>query len=195
MTDRAARRATYQDILDAPANKVAEIVDGVLHGSPRRAKPHALAASALGGELIPPFCRGRRGPGGWFILDEPELHFDADVVVPDLAGWRCERMPVLTTDEPYFTLAPDWICEVLSPSTAKLDRAERLPIYARSEVRHAWLVDPVLRMLEVLRLELGRWVLLDTYHDDARVRAEPFEAFELELDVLWAGVQRVEPPR
>lgn len=195
MAEPAARRATYQDVLDAPAHKVAEIVGGVLHVSPRPGKPHALAASALGGELIPPFRRGRGGPGGWFILDEPELHFDADVVVPDLAGWRIERMPVLSTDEAYFTLAPDCICEVLSPSTAKLDRAEKLPTYARAEVRHAWLIDPVLRTLEVLRLERGRWVLLDTHRDDARVRAEPFEVFELELDVLWAGVQPAEPPR
>jgi Uma2 family endonuclease len=195
MADPAGRRATYQDILEAPARKVAEIVDGVLHLSPRRAKHHALVASALGGELIPPFRRGRGGPGGWFILDQPELHLDANVVVPDLVGWRCERMPVLTADEPYFTLVPDWICEVLSPWTAKLDRAEKLPIYARAEVRHAWLVDPVLRTLEVLRLERGRWVLLGTYHDDARVRAEPFEVFELERDALWAGVQLAEPPR
>ena len=195
MADPAGRRATYQDILEAPAHKVAEIVDGVLHLSPRRAKRHALAASALGGELIPPFRRGRGGPGGWFILDQRELHLDADVVVPDLAGWRCERMPVLTVDEPYFTLVPDWICEVLSPSTAKLDRAQKLPIYARAEVRHAWLFDPVHRTLEVLRLERTRWVLLGTYHDDARVRAEPFEVVELELDALWTGVQLAEPPR
>src|ERR1044071_1014262 len=141
MVDRAARHATYQDVLDAPANQIAELIDGVLRVSPRRAKPHALAASALGGELIRPFRRGRGGPGGWFILHEPELHFDADVLVPDLAGWRCERMPVLTTDEPYFTLVPDWICEILSPSPAKLDRADKLPIYARAQIRHAWLVE------------------------------------------------------
>jgi Uma2 family endonuclease len=195
VAEPAVRRATYQDVLDAPANKVAELVQGVLHVSARPAKPHALAASALGGELIAPFRRGRGGPGGWFILDEPELHLGADVLVPDLAGWRCERMPVLTTDEAYFTLAPDWICEVPSPSTAKLDRADKLPIYARHEVRHGWLVDPVLRTLEVLRLERGRWVLLDTYRDDARVRAEPFEVFELELDALWAGVQPSDPRR
>jgi Uma2 family endonuclease len=191
----AVRRATYQDVLDAPEHKVAELVDGALHVSPRPAKPHARAASRLGSELIPPFDRGRGGPGGWFILDEPELHFGGDVLVPDLAGWRLERMPVLTTDEAYFTLAPDWICEVLSPSTAKLDRSEKLAIYARAEVRHAWLVDPMLHTLEVLRLEHGRWVLRGTYRDDARVRAEPFEVFELELDALWAGVQLVPPAK
>ena len=193
MADPAGRRATYQDILEAPAHKVAEIVDGVLHLSPRRAKHHALAASALGGELIPPFRRGRGGPGGWFILDQPELHLDADVVVPDLAGWRCEHMPVLTVDEPYFILVPDWICEVLSPWTAKLDRAEKLPIYARAEVRHAWLIDPVLSHARSAPARTR--APLDTYHDDARVRAEPFEVFELELDALWAGVQLAEPPR
>jgi Uma2 family endonuclease len=195
MVDPARRRATYQDVVAAPDHKVAEIIDGVLHLSPRPSKPHAAAASALGEELGPPFKRGRGGPGGWIILDEPELHLGASIVVPDLGGWRRARLPVLTTDEPYFTLAPDWICEVLSPSTAKLDRAEKLPIYALAEVHHAWLVDPLLRTLEVLRWENGRWVLLGTYRDDGRVRAEPFEAFELELEVLWADVQLPDPTR
>ncbi|HET9626525.1 MAG TPA: Uma2 family endonuclease [Kofleriaceae bacterium] len=185
----AVRRATYQDVLDAPEHEVAELIDGTLYLSPRPAKPHARAASRLGGELFPPFDRGRNGPGGWFLLFEPELHVGADVLVPDLAGWRRERMPVLTTEEAYFTLAPDWVCEVLSPSTAKLDRELKLPIYARAEVQHAWLIDPVLHTLEVLRLERGRWAPRGTYRDDARVRAEPFEALELELAVLWAGVQ------
>jgi Uma2 family endonuclease len=189
MAAPALPRATYQDVLDAPAHKVAEVIDGMLHVSPRPAKPHTVASSILGGELMSPFRRGRGGPGGWVLLFEPELHFGADVLVPDLGGWRRERMPVITTEESYFTLAPDWVCEVLSPSTAKLDRADKLPIYARAEVRHAWLVDPLLRTLEVLRLERGRWVLLDTYRDDARVRAEPFEVFELELGLLWEGVE------
>jgi len=189
VADPAQRRATYQDILDAPPHKVAEIVDGVLYTSPRPAKPHTQAASTLGEELGPPFKRGRGGPGGWIILDEPELHLGPDVIVPDLAGWRRERMPVLTTDEAYFTLAPDWICEVLSPATARLDRTAKLPVYARAEVRHAWLIDPLLRTLEVFRLESARWSLVGTYTDDARVRAEPFDAFELELGLLWADVQ------
>jgi Uma2 family endonuclease len=195
MATPVPRRATYQDVLDAPAHQVAELIDGVLHVSPRPAKPHAIAASILGGELLPPFRRGRGGPGGWVMIFEPELHFAADVLVPDLAGWRRERMPVITTDEAFFTLAPDWICEVLSPSTAKLDRIEKLPIYAGAEVRHAWLIDPLLRTLEVLRLERGRWVLLATHRDDELVRAEPFEVFELELGILWADVQLPEPRR
>jgi Uma2 family endonuclease len=191
MVDPARRRATYEDVLAAPPDKIAEIVDGVLELSPRPAKAHAIASSVLGEELGPPFRRGRGGPGGWILVDEPELHLGADVLVPDLAGWRRERMPVVRTELPYFTLAPDWLCEVLSPSTSKLDRARKLPIYARAEVRHVWLVDPLARTLEVLRLESGRWSILGTHADDARVRAEPFDAIELELGALWADV---EPP-
>ena len=195
MVDAVKRRATYQDVLDAPAHMVAELVDGVLHLSPRPAKPHAAAASALSGEIAQPFGRGRGGPGGWIILFEPEIHIGADALVPDLAGWRRERMPVMTTEEAYFTLAPDWLCEVLSPSTAKLDRADKLPIYAAAGVKHVWLVDPLARTLEVFRLEATRWSLLGTYADDARIRAEPFDAIELELGLLWADVQLPEPTR
>ena len=195
MVDAVKRRATYQDVLDAPEHKVAELIDGVLHVSPRPAKPHAMAATALSEELGPPFKRGRGGPGGWIIVFEPEIHFGADVLVPDLAGWRRERMPVVTTEEAYFTLAPDWICEVLSPSTRKLDRAEKLPIYAAAGVKHVWLVDPLARTLEIYRLEGTHWVLLATHADDARIRAEPFDAIELELGLLWADVQLSEPTR
>jgi Uma2 family endonuclease len=195
MADPAPRRATYEDVLRAPEHKVAEILDGVLHLSPRPAKPHAAAASVLGEELGPPFKRGRGGPGGWILLFEPELHLGADILVPDLGGWRRERMPVMTTELPYFTLAPDWICEVLSPRTSKIDRAGKLPIYAREQVRHAWLVDPLARTLEVMRLEGPRWILLGTWADDARVRAEPFDAIELELGLLWADVQLPPDPQ
>ncbi len=187
MSDPARKRATYADLVAAPPNRVAELIHGVLHAHPRPAGPHAAAATALGEELGPPFKRGRGGPGGWIILDEPEVHLGEHVLVPDLGGWRRERMPVVT-DAPYFTLAPDWVCEVLSKSTAKIDKSEKLPLYAEHHVSHAWLVDPILRTLEVLRLENGRWSILGTYRDEARVRAEPFEAFELELGILWADV-------
>ena len=188
MVDPARRRATYQDVLDAPAHMVAEIIDGELSLMPRPAKPHAAAAAALGEELGPPFKRGRGGPGGWIILDEPEAHMGADVLVPNLAGWRRERMPVLSNAEPYFTLAPDWACEVLSPSTTASDRAQKLPIYARELVTHVWLVDPLQRTLEVLRREGTRWLILAVHRGDARVRAEPFDAIELDLAILWADV-------
>jgi Uma2 family endonuclease len=189
MADPAKRRATYADILDAPRYMVAEIIEGKLKLNPRPAKPHAAAASALGEELGPPFKRGRGGPGGWIILDEPELHLGADVLVPDLAGWRRERMPVITTDETYFTLAPDWACEVLSPRTAAMDRAQKLPLYAGAEVAHVWLVDPLARTLEVLRRHGSEWILAGVHEGDAKVRAQPFDAIELDLGVLWADVE------
>jgi Uma2 family endonuclease len=187
VTQPAKKRASYADVLAAPEHVIAEVLDGELHLQPRPGIAHATAASALGEELGPPFKRGKGGPGGWMILDEPELHLAADILVPDLAGWRMDRLGVLGND-PYLTLAPDWICEVLSPRTAKSDRVDKLHIYAREQVGWAWLVDPLLRTLEVFRLESGRWSLLGTWGDDAKVRAEPFEALELELAVLWQHV-------
>ncbi len=182
---RHGARATYADLEALAPNLVGEIVGGVLYASPRPAVPHALATSALGEELGPPFKRGRGGPGGWVILDEPELHFGDDVLVPDLAGWRRERMPEVPAAA-FLTLAPDWLCEALSPSSAALDRGEKLPIYAREGVRHVWFVDPAAKTLEALRLEGARYVIVATPHDDAVVRAEPFDAIELALAVLWA---------
>lgn len=189
MADLAKRRATYQDVLDAPEHLVAEIIDGELSLLPRPATPHAAAASALGEELGPPFKRGKGGPGGWIILDEPEIHFGEDIVVPELAGWRRERMPEIPSS-PYLTLAPDWVCEVLSPSTAVLDRSRKLPLYAREQVSHAWLVDPLQRSLEVLRREGSKWLIVDVFVGDAAIRAEPFDAIALELGVLWSDVAR-----
>ena len=185
MGDPAKRRATYEDLLTVPKNLVAEIINGQLTTQPRPASRHAWAASSLGGELHGPFVRGRGGPGGWIVLDEPELHLHGDVLVPDLAGWRRERMPELP-DAAAFELAPDWTCEVLSPSTAASDRAEKMPIYARERVANVWLVDPIARTLEAFRLEGDRWLLLGTWRDDAKVRVEPFEVFELELAGPWA---------
>jgi Uma2 family endonuclease len=166
---------------------VAEILNGQLHVSPRPAFRHANVASTLGEILGPPFRRGRGGPGGWVILDEPELHLGPkpDKLVPDLAGWRRERMPEIP-DVAAYDLAPDWVCEVLSENTEVVDRGEKMPIYARESVRHAWLVDPEARTLEVFRLAAGRWSAVATCRDQAVVRAEPFDAIELELALLWA---------
>ncbi len=181
------RPATYDDLVALPDIQVAEIVDGELHATPRPALRHARAGSLLGARLVPPFDDGRGGPGGWWILDEPEVHFGQDILVPDLAGWRRTRLPAIP-DAPFLTLAPDWVCEILSPSTAQLDRARKLAIYAREQVAHAWLVDPLARTLEVLRLEHGRWTILATHVNDEVVRAEPFTEIELELAALWADV-------
>jgi Uma2 family endonuclease len=184
MGEAAKRRATYDDLLAVPARLVAEIVHGILVTHPRPAAPHARAASRLGIDLGGPFDRGKGGAGGWIILDKPELHLGEDIVVPDLASWRRARMPELPTT-PAFHLAPDWICEVLSPSTAAFDRADKLPIYAREQVAHAWFVDPLLQTLEVHRLDGETYRVVGTWHAAAVVRAEPFDAVELELGALW----------
>jgi Uma2 family endonuclease len=192
MGDPAVRRAGYEDVLAAPAHMIAEVLGGQLHLQPPPAKPHAAAASALGEELGPPFKRGRGGPGGWLILDEPELHLLGDILVPDLAGWRRARMPAIVADEAYFVLAPDWIAEVVSPSSAKYDRTDKLAIYARERVGWVWIIDPIVRTLELLVLDESGWRLGGAWRDDARVRAQPFDAIELDLAILWADV--VLPP-
>jgi len=186
---RRSRRATYADLEAVPPHRVAEIIRGVLHTFPRPAPRHARASSRLGMQLGGPFDEGRDGPGGWILLDEPELHLgpveDGDVLVPDLAGWRRERLPRLP-EEAFFRLAPDWICEVLSPSTAAHDRVEKMPVYAREGVRHAWLIDPIAKTLEVFALGGdGRWIMAGVHRESARVRGEPFEAHELALAMLW----------
>ena len=178
------RGATYADLDAVPDNFVAEIIAGELYASPRPAVPHAHAASVLGIELGGPFHRGRNGPGGWVLLDEPELHFGEDVLVPDIAGWRRERLPTVPAAA-YLTLAPDWLCEVLSPSTEAIDRRQKLAVYARAGVSHVWLVDPLLETLEVLHLESQHWSVRAKHEGRAGVRAEPFEAIELELEALW----------
>jgi Uma2 family endonuclease len=184
MSSTARKRATYEDLLAVPERLITELIEGALHTAPRPSARHALASSALGGDLWGAFQRGRGGPGGRWILDEPELHLGQDVLVPDLAGWRRSRLPQIP-DTPYFTLAPDWICEVLSPSTARVDRVLKLPIYAREGVKHIWLVDPAARTLEVFRLDGGGWRLLGAHGGADCVRAEPFEALELDLLLLW----------
>ena len=181
----AVKPATYDDILALPTNLVGEIIRGVLRTHPRPAPKHARAYSSLGAELHGPFDHGRNGPGGWWILDEPELHLGADVVVPDLAGWKRERMPKLP-DAAWFELAPDWICEILSPSTAKVDRAEKLPLYAYNGVAHCWLVDPDLKTLEVFENRDGKWLLLTVLENDASVSQPPFDAIAFDLASLWA---------
>lgn len=182
--EKLTPRATLADLDAVPPPRVAELIRGVLYTFGRPAPKHARAASRLGRHLGP-FDDDPGEPGGWIILDEPEIHFPdptepgaVDAVAPDLAGWRRERMPKLP-EEAFFTVAPDWICEVLSPSTEAYDRAQKMPLYARAGVRHAWLVDPIVRTLEVFALEGGRWVLLDVHRDDALVRAAPFDVFEL----------------
>ena len=145
---------------------------------------HARASSVFGYELTGPFDRGIGGPGGWWILDEPELHLGDDIVVPDLAGWRRETMPEFP-DAAYCTIPPDWACEVLSPSTRRIDQNEKRAIYARESVSHLWFVDPASKMLEAFELRDGYWMLLATLADDAPVSLPPFQAVKFSLDALW----------
>jgi Uma2 family endonuclease len=184
VTQPARLPATYDDILALPENVVGEIVNGELIVSPRPTGPHALATSSLGVEVGGPFQRGKGGPGGWWILDEPELHLGSHVLVPDLAGWRRERMPEVPQGVA-FEIAPDWVCEVISPSSARTDRGAKGLIYAKHGVRHLWIVDPIAHTLEVLRSNDGQWTLVAVHGEAEVVRAEPFEAAEVNLGSLW----------
>ena len=182
--EAARQKPGYADLVALGENVIGEIVAEELHASPRPSGRHSLAGTALAGSVVPPFHFGDGGPGGWWILFEPEIHLGENVLVPDLAGWHRERMPE-TPETPFIELTPDWVCEIMSPSTARLDRIKKLPVYAATGVPHAWLLDPIAKTLEVLRLEGGRWIVAGLHGDDDDVRAEPFEAIELRLRRLW----------
>ena len=181
------RKATYDDLLRVPDTKVAEIIDGELVVSPRPATPHAHAASVMGADLIGAFHRPEgdpKGPGGWWLLAEPELHLGPDVIVPDQAGWRRARMPQIP-NVPALKDPPDWVCEVISSSTGRVDRSRKMRIYGREGVGHLWVVDPMLRTVEVYRWAGGHWVVLGVHGGDEPARMEPFEAVDLEIGRWW----------
>jgi Uma2 family endonuclease len=185
MAEHAKRLATYADLEAAPPHLVAEIIHGSLVTHPRPAPRHAIALSALGSKVISTYQWGEgNGPGGWIFVDEPELHLGPHVVVPDLAGWRRERLPSLP-ETPYFETPPDWVCEGLSPSTEEYDRGPKRDIYAEARVPHLWHLDPRLKMLEVFQLTAGHWLLMVTFCGADDVRAVPFDAISFPLDLLW----------
>jgi Uma2 family endonuclease len=178
------RPAIWDDLDEVSEGYIGEIVAGEIVVTPRPNAPHMKAAGELTHALGSPFHKGIGGPGGWVIYEEPRIRFGEDVRVPDLAGWRKERW----TDPPRkgpLTIVPDWTCEVLSERTKADDITVKLPLYARAKVLHAWLIDPDARTLEVYRLEGDRWFLAATHAGEARVRAEPFDAVELDLSLLW----------
>jgi Uma2 family endonuclease len=188
MADEAmqAKRATYEDLLQVPDTKVAEIVDGELVVSPRPAIPHIVAATVITGDLVPAFhgTEALTGPGGWWILSEPELHLADDVLVPDLAAYRCERLRI-PPNAPAFTVSPDWICEITSPSSVRHDRIAKIRCYAREGVKWVWLVDPLAQTLEARRLDGAYWTIVALHAGDEVVRVEPFAEVELRLRRWW----------
>lgn len=186
MTALVREHATYEDLMQVPENMVAELIDGQLYASPRPAGPHTNAASAMGFFLGPAYQFGRGGPGGWWIFTEPELHLGRNVLVPDLGGWRRERMPEFPQDH-VFAIPPDWICEVISPSSGRLDRMKKMPIYAREGVAHAWIVDPLQQMVEVFANDGETWRVIATHGENEVVRIAPFEEIEIELPLLWGA--------
>ena len=178
------RRANYADLEALPAHRVGQILFGTLHSHPRPTPRHARAAGRLGSEIDGPFDRGSNGPGGWIFLAEPELHLGPHVVVPDIAGWRRDRLTPFPATA-FIETPPDWVCEVLSPSTQRIDRTDKLAVYAEFAVGHAWYVDPDAHTLEVFALSGEKWLIAAAFKDADPVTAPPFEAHTFALDLLW----------
>lgn len=196
MPAAAKRTAVYEDLVHVPENMVGEIINGQLVATPRPSRRHGLTATALSGKLTPPYYFGEgNGPGGWVFIMEPEVSFGTDILVPDLAGWKEDRY---LEDEPHnwISAVPDWICEVISPSTQQRDKMEKMPIYARHGLPYLWLIDPMARTLDAFRLEGCRWVVVGLFVESARVRVEPFVEVEIDLNDLWLrpGSRIVIPP-
>jgi len=187
-TEETAQDAIYREYMNAPPNMVAEVLEGKLHAQPRPASKHAKAYSRLGRKIGEPFdSDDGDDSGGWWIINEPELRFgpnEEDILVPDIAGWRRTNMPTYP-DVSYFTLAPDWVCELPSLSTEKIDRTVKRAIYAREGVRYLWLVDPRKKTLEAFELRDGGWALLSSLAGDVQVSLPPFEAISFPLRSLW----------
>ncbi len=185
MAESTRSRATYEDLFGIPENMTGEIIDGEMIATPRPSRRHVYVSSALGGELTPPYQFGRGGgPGGWIILVEPEIKLGEDILVPDLGGWRKERFPKEEQTN-WISVPPDWVCEVLSPRTMRIDKIRKMPVYAKNGVKHLWLIDPVAKSLDVFRLESGKWIVAGFYAEDDKARPEPFQEIEIELANLW----------
>jgi Uma2 family endonuclease len=181
-------KTVYDQWLEVADIKIGEIIMGELHVNPRPGPAHANSASELLNQIRDPYQKGKGGPGGWVILFEPELHLENDIFVPDIAGWVRERMPEMP-QESFFNVTPDWICEVLSPSSAFVDRTKKMPLYDSLGVKYFWLVDPILKTVEVYKNEslqgVSRWFLLNTFSENSKVKAVPFDGIDIDLSYLW----------
>lgn len=185
MPEAAIKKAIYEDLYGIPENMIGEIIDGELIATPRPSPRHAFVASLLGGRLVPHYYFGEGGgPGGWVILDETEIMLGEHLLVPDLAGWRKDRFPGMPKEN-WISAPPDWVCEILSPSTVRLDKKQKMPIYSKHQVQYLWLIDPGIKILDVFRLESGKWFLLASFTENDKARAEPFHEIEIDLGSLW----------
>jgi Uma2 family endonuclease len=185
MAEPAKREATYEDLFDISQNMTGEIIHGELVVTPRPSRRHVYTSSALGGKLMPPYQFGEgNGPGGWIIIIEPEIGLGRDILVPDLAGWKRERFPI-SEDHNWISVAPDWVCEVLSPGTAKTDKTDKMPIYAQYEIPYLWFIDPIAKTMDVFRLESGKWVVVGLFVESDKIRVAPFPEAEIDLGALW----------
>lgn len=187
MAELAKKKATYDDLYSIPDNMTGEIIDGELTVTPRPSRKHVFTTSVLDKKIGPRYQFGEGGgPGGWIILIEPEIGLGEDIIVPDLAAWKKERFPI-SEESNWISAAPNWICEILSPSTFRNDKVKKMPLYARHAVGYIWLIDPIAMTMDAFRLESGRWSLLGSYAEDDKVRVEPFQEIEINLFDLWIG--------
>ena len=187
--DFAALYARYSAL---PEGTKAEIVAGEIRLLPHPQPRHVRSTSVLGARLLRSFgWDSDDGPGGWVIFHEPELQLEDEIRAPDLAGWRLERYE--EPDGNPITLVPDWICEVLSPSTARSDRSEKMPLFARCGVGHVWIVDPAMKTLEVYRRRGSVWIAVSSHGNDDQIAPEPFDAMPFDLGSLWRVPGRNDP--
>lgn len=186
------RPATAADLDALPATFRGEIIRGSLYAFPRPRAPHQRAGTRIAGDIDGPFDRGRGGPGGWWILEEPGVQvLDAQEFSPDVAGWRRERLPRLPR-RGAITVVPDWVCEILSPRTRGYDLVVKRRFYAEIGVSYLWYVEPLARAVSAAKLVSGHWVELGAWGKDDCVRIEPFEAVEIQLAAWWDGVEEDE---
>jgi Uma2 family endonuclease len=185
-----SKRATYDDLLALPEGTRAEVIAGRLESGPSPLPEHSRALGSLSELIGGPYDRrhGRGGPGGWWILGEVDVRLTPhDIVVPDVSGWRRERLPEPWGRRP-IDVVPDWLCEILSPSNAAHDRVTKATLYAEHGVRFYWMIDPAERVLEAFRLVDGLWMRIGSYDGSAVARIAPFEDVELELALLFPPV-------
>jgi Uma2 family endonuclease len=182
---------TYDDYLAVPEGLRAELIDGKLTLLPRPLGRNVRATSMLNSLVGHPFCgsaaRAPDKPGTWWILLRPECHLilDRRVVIPDIAGWRRSRMSAPPADSHKFTLVPDWVCEVLSPSTAGHDTIIKMPKYLEAGVEWVWIVDPVAHRIESYHAVEREWTLAGAIEGAGPVRLPPFDAVELDFALAW----------